>query len=69
MAYGTDKHDDYFLKPDGEHSNKPMDLAIVDDEMMLLKEKMARLAEKRELIIQQQKKPEVVVEGKEQDHA
>jgi len=53
-AYGTDKHDDYFLKPDGEHGNKPMDLAIVDDEIMLLKEKMEGLSKKRELILAKQ---------------
>jgi len=51
LAYGTDKHDDYFLKPDGEHANKPMDLAIVDDEMLLLKEKMDGLSKKRALIL------------------
>ncbi|HSG22670.1 MAG TPA: DUF3302 domain-containing protein [Azonexus sp.] len=54
LAYGTDKHDDYFLKPDGEHANKPMDLAIVDDEMLLLKEKMDGLSKKRELILANQ---------------
>jgi hypothetical protein len=54
MAYGTDKHDDYFLKPDGEHGNKPMDLAVVDDELLLLKEKMDGLNKKRELIISKQ---------------
>jgi hypothetical protein len=54
MAYGTDKHDDYFLKPDGEHSSKPMDLAVVDDEMLLLKEKMDGLNKKRELILSKQ---------------
>ncbi|QZA77610.1 DUF3302 domain-containing protein [Deefgea tanakiae] len=53
-AYGTDKHDDYFLKPDGEHANKPMDLAIVDDELILLKEKLEGLNKKRELIISKQ---------------
>jgi hypothetical protein len=54
MAYGTDKHDDYFLKPDGEHANKPMDLAVVEDEMLLLKEKMDGLNKKRELILSKQ---------------
>lgn len=54
LAYGTDKHDDYFLKPDGEHASKPMDLAIVDDEMLLLKEKMDGLNRKRELILAKQ---------------
>ncbi|WP_410498537.1 DUF3302 domain-containing protein [Chitinibacter sp. S2-10] len=50
MAYGTDKHDDYFLKPDGEHADKPLDLAIVDDEIMLLKEKLDSLNQHREII-------------------
>lgn len=54
MAYGTDKHDDYFLKPDGEHGSKPMDLAVVDDEILLLKEKMDGLNKKRELILSKQ---------------
>jgi hypothetical protein len=54
MAYGTDKHDDYFLKPDGEHNAKPMDLAIVDDELLLLQEKMDGLNKKRELILSKQ---------------
>lgn len=53
-AYGTDKHDDFFLKPDGEHGGKPLDLAIVDDEIMLLKEKLDGLSHKRELILQKQ---------------
>lgn len=56
QAYGTDKHDDYFLKPDGEHGSKPMDLAIVDDELMLLKEKMDGLNKKRDLILNTQRK-------------
>lgn len=60
MAYGTDKHDDYFLKPDGEHSDKPMDLAIVDDELLLLKEKMEGLTKKRELIISKQHDNKVI---------
>ncbi|WP_084282420.1 DUF3302 domain-containing protein [Deefgea rivuli] len=54
IAYGTDKHDDYFLKPDGEHADKPMDLAVVDDEMMLLKEKLEGLSQKREVIVRNQ---------------
>lgn len=54
MAYGTDKHDDFFLKPDGEHGDKPMDLAVVDDELLLLKEKMDGLSKKRELILSKQ---------------
>lgn len=53
-AYGTDKHDDFFLKHEGEHSDKPIDLAIVDDEMKMLKEKMDGLNKKRELILSKQ---------------
>ncbi len=54
LAYGTDKHDDYFLKPDGTHANKPLDLAIVDDELLLLQEKMVGLTKKRELLLSKQ---------------
>lgn len=54
IAYGTDKHDDYFLKPDGEHADKPMDLAIVDDELMLLQEKLEGLNQRREVILRNQ---------------
>jgi hypothetical protein len=54
LAYGTDKHDDYFLKPDGAHGNKPMDLAVVDDELLLLQEKLAGLNKKRALILEKQ---------------
>ncbi|MGC0153324.1 DUF3302 domain-containing protein [Chromobacterium vaccinii] len=53
-AYGTDKHDDFFLKPDGAHADKPMDLAIVDDEIMLLKERLAGLSQKRARIVGKQ---------------
>lgn len=54
-AYGTDKHDDYFLKPDGAHGNKPMDLAIVEDELILLQEKLEGLTKQRDLILSEQK--------------
>jgi hypothetical protein len=54
LAYGTDKHDDYFLKPDGTHASKPLDLAIVDDEILLLQEKLDGLSKKRELIVAKQ---------------
>lgn len=53
-AYGTDKHDDFFLAPDGRHGGKPLDLAIVDDEILLLKERMDGLTDKRELILKKQ---------------
>ena len=55
-AYGTDKHDDYFLKPDGAHGSKPLDLAIVDDEIVLLQEKLQRLSQQRTIILQSQEK-------------
>jgi CBS domain containing-hemolysin-like protein len=56
MAYGTDKHDDFFLDPDGHHADKPLDLAIVDDELMLLQEKLTVLSKHRELILSKQRK-------------
>ena len=49
-AYGTDKHDDFFLTPDGQHGVKPLDLAVVDNEILLLNERLASLVDKRELI-------------------
>ena len=54
LAYGTDKHDDFFLKPDGEHGAKPLELAVVDDELLLLREKLDGLTKKRELILAKQ---------------
>ena len=53
-AYGTDKHDDFFLAPDGQHGGKPLDLAVVDDEILLLKERLEGLIGKRALISKQQ---------------
>ena len=57
LAYGTDKHDDFFLKPDGAHADKALDLSIVDDEMLLLKEKLDGLNRKRDLILSKQMIP------------
>lgn len=54
LAYGTDKHDDFFLKPDSTHADKPLDLSIVDDEMLLLQEKLDGLSKKRAVIIAKQ---------------
>ena len=68
-AYGTDKHDDYFLDPDGKHADKPMDLAIVDDEMMLLEEKMDGLKKKRELILSKLPQPAAKTEEEVGGHA
>ncbi|WP_373975925.1 DUF3302 domain-containing protein [Chitinibacter sp. SCUT-21] len=56
MAYGTDKHDDFFLDPNGHHAEKPLDLAIVDDELLLLKERLDSLNKQRELILSKQEK-------------
>ncbi|MEO9383835.1 DUF3302 domain-containing protein [Chromobacterium phragmitis] len=68
-AYGTDKHDDFFLKPDGGHADTPLDLAIVDDEIMLLKEKLAGLSQKRALIVSKQAASAAPAGDREQDHA
>lgn len=68
-AYGTDKHDDYFLDPDGKHADSPMDLAIVDDEMMLLEEKMDGLKKKRELIMSKLPQPAAKTEEEVGGHA
>lgn len=54
LAYGTDKHDDFFLKPESPHAGKPLELAIVDDELLMLKEKLESLSRKRELLIGQE---------------
>ena len=64
LAYGTDKHDDFFLKPDGEHNQTPTELAIVEDELAQLKEKLEGLEKKRALILNAQDKP-----AQEQHHA
>ena len=50
-AYGTDKHDDFFLAADGAQGSKPLSLAVVEDEIMLLKEKLDGLTSKRALIL------------------
>lgn len=66
LAYGTDKHDDFFLKPDGAHADKALDLSIVDDEVLLLKEKLDGLNRKRDLILSKQVipvAPQAAVEG------
>lgn len=51
LAYGTDKHDDFFRDPENGHSQKPLELAVVDDELSQLKAKLAGLEKKRDLII------------------
>jgi hypothetical protein len=56
MAYGTDKSDDYYLDPDGKHPEKPLSLAIVEDEISNLKEKLDGLEQRRNKAIQSQNK-------------
>nr|WP_199067211.1 DUF3302 domain-containing protein [Chromobacterium sp. ASV5] len=68
-AYGTDKHDDFFLEPDGAHGGKPLDLAIVDDEIVLLREKLERLSQKRALILDARTRDAAAASAKEDDHA
>jgi len=55
MAYGTDKSDEYFLKPDGHHADKPLNVSILDDEISNLKEKLEGLEEKKRKILDPQK--------------
>jgi len=52
MAYGTDKSDEYFKEHAVEHAGVPVDLAMVNDEIMQLEEKLAGLNQKRDLIKQ-----------------
>jgi len=56
MAYGTDKSDDYYLDPEGKHAEKPLNLAIVEDEISNLKEKLDGLEQRRNKVIQSQNK-------------
>jgi hypothetical protein len=51
MAYGTDKSDDYYLDLESEHAGKPLTLAVVDDEITNLKEKLSGLEEKRQRVL------------------
>lgn len=63
LAYGTDKHDDYFLKPGSIHEGKPLELAIVDDELLMLKEKLEILSKKRELIVSKETPAQIAAEA------
>lgn len=63
LAYGTDKHDDYFLKPGSLHEGKPMELAIVDDELLMLKEKLEVLSRKRDLIVSKETPAQIAAEA------
>jgi uncharacterized membrane protein len=53
LAYGTDKSDEFFLDPNGQHANKPINLSIVDDEISSLEEKLEGLTKRREAILSQ----------------
>jgi Protein of unknown function (DUF3302) len=53
MAYGTDKSDEYYSDPESEHAGKPLTLAVVDDEITNLKEKLSGLEEKRQRVLDQ----------------
>jgi CBS domain containing-hemolysin-like protein len=53
MAYGTDKSDDFYLDSESEHAGKPLTLAVVDDEITNLREKLHGLEEKRQIVIDQ----------------
>jgi len=61
MAYGTDKSDEYYLDPESEHAGKPLTLAVVDHEIINLKEKLHGLEEKRQRVLDQN--PKQVVES------
>ncbi|MEI7531182.1 MAG: DUF3302 domain-containing protein [Betaproteobacteria bacterium] len=54
MAYGTDKSDEYFLDPEGHHTDKPINLSIVDDEISNLKEKLEGLEQRRQKVLDSQ---------------
>jgi hypothetical protein len=53
MAYGTDKSDEYYSDPESDHAGKPLTLAVVDDEITNLKEKLSGLEEKRQRFLGQ----------------
>jgi hypothetical protein len=53
MAYGTDKSDEYYSDPESDHAGKPLTLAVVDDEITNLKEKLSGLEEKRQRVLGQ----------------
>jgi uncharacterized membrane protein len=53
MAYGTDKSDEYYADPESDHAGKPLTLAVVDDEITNLKEKLSGLEEKRQRVLGQ----------------
>lgn len=69
MAYGRDKSDEYYTHHAVEHAGKPLDLAVVDDEIMLLEEQLAGLTKKRELITNIKKSPEHSEITKDLNHA
>lgn len=53
MAYGTDKSDEYYSDPESDHAGKLLTLAVVDDEITNLKEKLSGLEEKRQRVLGQ----------------
>jgi len=53
MAYGTDKSDEFYSEPGNKHAGKPLTLAVVDDEITNLKEKLHGLEEKRQRVLDQ----------------
>lgn len=69
MAYGTDKSDEYYTHHAMEHAGTPIDLAIVDDEIMQLEEKLAGLNQKRDLIKQIRSAHQPSTQSKESHHA
>jgi hypothetical protein len=69
MAYGTDKSDEYYTHHAMEHAGTPIDLAIVDDEIMQLEEKLAGLNQKRDLIKQIRSAHQPLTPSKDSHHA
>ena len=53
MAYGTDKSDEYYLDPEGKHADKPLSHAVIDDEIINLREKLNGLEAKRQRVLEQ----------------
>jgi CBS domain containing-hemolysin-like protein len=68
MAYGTDKSDEYFTSHAVEHAGVPIDLAMVNDEIMQLEEKLSGLNQKRDLI-KQLRAPHQPLTSKGENHA
>ncbi|SMC67139.1 DUF3302 domain-containing protein [Polynucleobacter kasalickyi] len=69
MAYGTDKSDEYYTHHAVEHAGAPIDLAIVNDEIMQLEEKLAGLNQKRDLIQKIRSSEQTSTPTKDNHHA